>query len=146
LDGNDYFVLAAINYYKPRILICEYNAVFGATRKVSIPYDANFVRTNKHFSTLYWGASLPAITHVANQKGYSLVGTNTASCNAFYVRNDLLNSNVKVLSVAEAYSASHYRESRDQRGNLTYARAEERMEIIKGLPVFNIETNAVEPL
>ena len=75
-----------------------------------------------------------------------MVGTNTASCNAFYVRNDLLNSNVEVLSVEQAYSPSHYRESRDEQGNLTYITAEERLKVIKGLPVFNVEQNTIEAI
>lgn len=146
LDGNDYFILEAITILKPRILICEYNSVFGATRKISIPYELDFIRTRKHYSNLYWGASLPAMTHIANKKGYSLVGTNTAGCNAFYVRNDLLNSNVEVLSAEQAYSPSHYRESRDEQGNLTYITAEKRLKVIKGLPVFNVEQNTIEAI
>ena len=44
IDGNDYYILEAINAVRPRILICEYNAVFGATRKISVPYDPEFSR------------------------------------------------------------------------------------------------------
>ena len=99
LDGNDYYVLEAIEFFNPRILICEYNAVFGPSRKISVLYDAGFVRREKHFSCLYFGGSLGAITHAAMKKGYSLVGTNTAGNNAFFVRNDLLNDKVTVLDV-----------------------------------------------
>lgn len=146
LDGNDYHVLEEITFFRPRILICEYNSVFGATRKISVPYDENFIRTTKHFSNLYWGASLAAMTHLANKRGYSLVGTNTTSNNAFYVRNDLLNDNLDVLSVEQAYSASLYRESRDTEGRLTYVGAEDRLKMIQGMPVVNVETNATEQL
>jgi hypothetical protein len=144
LDGNDYFILEAINCFKPRILICEFNALFGATRKISIPYEPDFNRTNKHYSNLYAGASLAAITHIANQKGYSLVGTNQASNNAFYVRSDLLNSNLETVSVEQAYSPSRFRESRDEQGKLTYIAGEERLTVIKGLPVLNVEQNTIE--
>lgn len=146
LDGNDYYILEAINFFKPRILICEYNPVFGSTRKISIPYQSDFYRTNTHYSNLYWGASLSAMTHIADKKGYALVGTNTASCNAFYVRKDLVNDKLHVLSVEAAYSFSNYRESRDKAGNLTYITANKRLDVIKGLPVFNVEKNAVEPI
>ena len=144
LDGNDYFILEAINNFKPRILICEYNSVFGATRKITIPYQSDFYRNNAHFSNLYWGASLPALTHLANKKGYSLVGVNTAGNNAFYVRNDVLNDNVEVLSVESAFSPSKYRESRDEYGNLTYLKSDKRLDVIKGLPVFEIEKQVIE--
>jgi len=146
LDGNDYHVLEKITFFRPRILICEYNSVFGATRKISVPYDENFMRTKKHYSNLYWGASLAAMTHLANTRGYSLVGTNTASNNAFYVRNDLLNDRLEALSVEQAYSTSLYRESRDAEGRLTYVGAEDRLKMIKGMPVVNVETKATEQL
>lgn len=146
IDGNDYYVLEAINVVKPCILICEYNAVFGPTRKISIPYEADFDRARKHHSHLYFGASLSAITHAAEAKGYALVGTNSAASNAFYVRRDLLSDRVEVLSSAHAYTPSKARESRDARGNLSFVSGEERLGLIRGLPVLNVETNEIEPL
>jgi hypothetical protein len=146
LDGNDYYVLEAISVFKPRILICEYNAVFGATRKISIPYDRAFDRTKKHDSNLYWGASLAAITYLANKKSYSLVGTNSTGSNAFYVRNDLLTDELEVFSSEEAYFPSKFRESRDTRGDLTYVTGNDRLKLIQGLPVFNVETSTSEVL
>ncbi len=146
LDGNDFFILEAIKNFNPRILICEYNPVFGGSRKISIPYQADFYRTNSHYSNLYWGASLAAMIYLANEKGYSLVGTNTAGNNAFYVRNDLLNEKVEVLSVEAAYSPSNYRESRDKDGNLTFITADKRLEVIKGLPVYEVEKQVIEKI
>lgn len=146
LDGNDFFILEAINNFKPRILICEYNPVFGGARKITIPYQADFYRTNTHYSNLYWGASLAAISHLADKKGYALVGTNTAGSNAFYVRKDLLNDSVEVLSVESVYSPSNCRESRDEYGNLTYVTGNKRLEVIKGLPVYEVEKGAIEPI
>jgi hypothetical protein len=146
LDGNDYHVLDAIKHFKPRILICEYNSVFGGVRKISIPYDAAFNRTRSHYSNLYFGASLAAITHLANARGYSLVGTNSAGGNAFFVRNDLLTDKVAVISCAEAYFPSNLRESRDANGHLTHISGSDRLRIIQGLPVVNVETNTTEIL
>jgi len=146
LDGIDYYVLESVSFFKPRILICEYNAVFGSTRKISVPYDAGFVGRAKHYSTLYFGASLGAITQLAQQKGYSLVGTNTNGCNAFFVRNDLVNARLEVLTPEQAFTASKFRSSRDEKGNLSYVSGDARLALIKGLPVFNVETELVEPL
>ena len=39
IDGNDYWVLKAITAVRPRIIICEYNSVFGSRRAVSVPYE-----------------------------------------------------------------------------------------------------------
>lgn len=145
IDGNDYFILEAIDAIRPRILICEYNAVFGA-RKISVPYEPHFFRTRKHYSNLYWGASLAAITFLANRKGYSLVGTNSSGCNAFFVRNDLLNEKVKVLTAEEAFLPSPIRQSRDKQGNLSYLAGSDRLEAIRGLRVVNVVTEALEEL
>lgn len=146
IDGNDYFVLEAIDTFKPRILICEYNAVFGCTRKISTPYEPDFYRTDKHHSNLYFGASLAAMTHLANGKGYTLVGTNSAGVNAFYVRNDLMNEKLEALSIEQAFRSSRMRESRDERGKLTYVSGDARLRLIEGMPVFNIELDRTEPL
>ncbi len=145
IDGNDYFILEAINTVRPRILICEYNAVFGA-RKISVPYEADFFRTTRHYSNLYWGASLSAITFLAKRKGYSLVGTNSSGCNAFFVRDDLLNEKVKVLTAEQAFLPSTIRQSRDRQGILSYLGGNDRLEAIRGLRVINVETKAVEEL
>jgi hypothetical protein len=145
IDGNDYFILEAINTVRPRILICEYNAVFGA-RKISVPYEPDFSRTRKHYSNLYWGASLAAMTFLANRKGYSLVGSNTSGCNAFFVRNDLLNEKVKVLTAEQAFFSSTIRQSRNKNGNLSYLGGADRLKAIRGLRVVNVETEAIEEL
>jgi hypothetical protein len=146
LDGNDYYVLEAIKNFKPCILICEYNSVFGGIRKIAIPYQDDFSRTNAHYSNLYWGASLAAMTYLADKKGYALVGTNSAGCNAFYVRKDLLNDKIEVVSVESAYSPSNYRESRDEHGNLTYITGDNRLDVIKGLPVFEVQKEIFESI
>jgi hypothetical protein len=146
LDGVDYWVTEAIERFTPRILIHEYNAVFGAERKISVPYDPAFVRSDKHVSRLYWGASLAALTYLAEKRGYSLVGTNSAGCNAFYVRNDLLNDQLEVLSAERGYTASLYRESKDAAGNLTYVAGTDRLKLLSGMPVINVETGLEEKL
>jgi len=146
LDGVDYWVTEAIKGFTPRILIHEYNAVFGAERKISVPYDPAFVRSDKHVSRLYWGASLGALTYLAEKRGYSLVGTNSAGCNAFYVRNDLLSDKLEALSVERGYTASVYRESKDAAGNLTYVAGADRLKLLAGMPVINVETGHAETL
>ena len=146
IDGVDYFVFEAISHYRPRILILEYNAVFGPTRKISVPYDANFARTQKHYSNLYFGASLGALTFLAAQKGYALVSTNTAGGNAFYVRSDLLTDKLRSLTAEEAYTASSARESRDPAGKLSLISGDRRLAVIRGLPVINVESGEHEEL
>ena len=146
IDGIDYWVLEAIERYTARILILEYNAVFVGQRQISVPYDPDFCREKKHFSNLYFGASLPALTALAKKKGYVLVGTNSAGINAFYVRADLLNERLAVLAAEAAYTSSTARESRDPQGKLSLLSGDDRLGLIRGLPVVNAETGALESL
>lgn len=148
LDGNDYHILTEIDLSKlnPSIIIMEYNSVFGKDRLITIPYDKNFIRTKMHFSNLFWGASLPALSSAASKKGYSLIGCNLAGNNAYFVKKDLLNEKVKALSIDKAFKVSKYRESRNRDNSLSYFSGRKRLESIEGLEVLNIITNQLEKL
>ena len=136
IDGNDYWVLEAINCIDPQILICEYNPIFGYKEKVSIPYKEDFYRTDAHYSNLYWGASLGAYTHIANSRGYKLVCINNAGNNAFFVKKDT--SDIPEVSVEDAWRDAIYRESRDENGNLTFLSMNEGRKLISNLPVVDV--------
>jgi hypothetical protein len=146
VDGVDYWLLEAIDAYAPRILIVEYNALFGSERRISVPYDESFSRRQKHYSELYYGASLSALAYLAARKGYSLVAVESAGVNAFFVRNDLVGGTVSAVTVEQAFVDSMVRQSRDPSGRLNYLKREDRYAEIKGLPVVNVETGAVEVL
>lgn len=146
IDGVDYFILESLTILRPRILIMEYNSTFGAVRPITVPYDETFDRSSKHFSNLYFGASLAALTYLAEKKGYSLVGTNSAGINAFFVRNDLMSHKLKRMNAEEAFTVSKVRESRAQSGQLSLARGAAKLELIKGLPVLNVVTGEVEEI
>jgi hypothetical protein len=87
LDGNDYWIWEAMTACSPRLVILEYNSMFGPDRAVTIPYDAAFNRRQHH--AMYYGASLAALTHLANAKRYRLVAVEPAGINAYFVRHDL---------------------------------------------------------
>ncbi|TDK42030.1 FkbM family methyltransferase [Algoriphagus formosus] len=148
IDGNDYHVLEAMDFSKlnPAILIMEYNSVFGIERAISIPYKADFFRTAAHHSNLYFGASISALKHLADKKGYALIGGNLDGNNAYFVRKDLLNSKVKACSLEDAYRESQFMESRDETGKLTYLRGPERLQEIRGMEVLNVLTDQIEEL
>lgn len=140
VDGNDYWILEAIDVVSPRILVAEYNSTFGPEAAVTVKYDPAFVRAEKHPSWLYWGASLAAMTRLANDKGYALVGGNRAGNNSFFVRRELLGE-IPEVSVAEAYRPSRFRESRDSAGDLSYvSRHDDRLRLIGGMPLIDVET------
>lgn len=148
LDGNDYHILKILDFskLKPAILIVEYNSVFGNDRAISIPYDKDFIRTKAHYSNLFFGASLPALNQAAIEKGYVLIGCTLSGNNAYFIRKDLLNDKIKEKSLKEAFIESKFRESRDKSYNLSYLAGADRLKAIKGLEVFNVETEQLEKL
>ena len=87
LDGVDYWIWEAMTACSPRVVILEYNSMFGATRAVTVPYDEAFDRQRHH--AMYYGASLTAWTRLAQTKGYRLVAVEPAGINAFFLRSDL---------------------------------------------------------
>ena len=88
IDGNDYWVWDAIEACYPRIVVIEYNALFGADRALIVPYAPDFDRHSGNAS-IYYGASLAALTQLGESKGYRLVVTESEGVNAFFLRNDL---------------------------------------------------------
>jgi len=146
IDGNDYHILKAINVFEPRIIISEFNPYFGTERAVSVPYDPKFCRTEKHYSNLYFGASIRAIEFVLNEKGYTLIGTGMTGSNAYFVRNDLITERLSLFAKNSINFNGFCRESRDKDGNLSFLRAEDRLYEIKGLPVLNVLTGLEESL
>lgn len=144
IDGNDYWIWEAIDSVRPRIVISEYNSVLGRD-PVSIPYQAEFFRTRAHYSNLYYGCSLSASEHLANKKGYVLAGSNLRGNNAFFVRKDIVGALPQRSAEAE-YVSSHFRESRDSSGKLTYLREGARRKAISHLQVVNVITGQTSVL
>ena len=137
IDGNDYWVWKAIDCINPCIVICEYNSVFGPQARVTVPYDKAFQRTKSHYSNLYYGASISALSFLADKKGYSLVGSNSAGNNIFFVREDLLGG-LQTFKPEDAYAKAQFRESRDVNGNLSFLDFDQRVELIRELEVYDL--------
>jgi len=140
VDGNDYWIFEAIECINPSIVIAEYNSLFGKNLKISVPYDKNFIRAEKHYSGLYYGASIAALTELANKKGYCLVGSNTAGCNLFFVKDKIV-GDIKTFSPSETYEISKFRQSRDNKGNLSYLSHEDGLKLIGDMEVINLENS-----
>lgn len=146
LDGNDYWIYKEIDAISPIIVILEYNSVFGIDRAITIPYDKTFYRTKAHDTNLYYGASIRALHKLSKDKGYAFIGCNSAGNNAYFVRKDKLNDTVRETSLESGYVLSKFRESRGKDGKQTYLNGSNRIETIRGLPVYNTETNQIEEL
>ena len=98
-----------------------------------------------HSSGLYFGASLSALEHLSQKKGYVLVGCESSCSNAFFVRADLAVQGLGISS-SDAYIESNVRQSRDARGVLTFARGAARRRLIAHLPVVDVVTGRTRPL
>ncbi len=139
IDGNDYWVWKAIEVVNPRIVVCEYNSLFGPSAKVSVPYDPKFFRTTAHYSNLYYGASIAALTYLAEQRNYSLVGSNRFGNNIFFVRNDVRGS-IPALRPEDAWVPAAFRESRDSERKLSYLNRAEALKLLADLPLIEVVT------
>lgn len=144
LDGNDYWIWKEIDVISPILVVLEYNSVFGPDRAITTPYNKSFCRTKAHHSNLYFGASLRAVHKLSSEKGYSFIGCNSAGNNAYFVRRDKLNTEVREITPEEGYVTSKARESRDANGNLTHSIGIRRVDAIRGMPVYNIDTEEME--
>lgn len=89
IDGIDFWIWKAITQLRPRLVVVEYNSFWGAHRAVTVPYERDFNRFQKHPSGYYCGASLKAFEKLAAEKGYALVDCESTGLNAFFVRADL---------------------------------------------------------
>lgn len=89
IDGVDYWVWKAITAIRPHIVVAEYNAVYGPSQRITVPYAPGFQRWAAHPGGLYYGASLAALAALGEDKGYRFVGCERHGVNAFFVRTDL---------------------------------------------------------
>lgn len=140
IDGNDYWVWEQITVADPQIVITEFNAVFGDLEAISVPYDPAFVRSQAHYSHIYFGASLQAFIHLGKEKGYTFLGTNSTGVNAYFVKNRfaplLLDSMEEVKTFPSLFS-----EARNQDGILIKSRGGARFKIIEDMPIIRVTTN-----
>lgn len=84
-----YHVLKEIDTITPRVIVVEYNAKFGGSAEWVIEYHK---QNNAWDGSNYFGASLKSFEIMLKKKKYSLVGCNVTGVNAFFVRDDLINS------------------------------------------------------
>jgi hypothetical protein len=102
VDGNDYWFLKQLLPLEPAIVSVEYNASFG-DRSITVPYDPTFVRSRKHPTGWYAGASLPALASLCEAHGYDLVKVSEGGANIFFVRRDKRPASLPALTHREAY-------------------------------------------
>lgn len=87
IDGMDLYVARAIfdAGLRPRIVVVEYNSVFGPDRCVTVPYRENFSFGDAHPTRLYYGVSVAAWRKFFDERGYRFVTVDSKGVNAFFV-------------------------------------------------------------
>jgi len=98
VDGIDYYLLKEINF-KPKLICIEYNFWFGKDLSCAVPYKKNYALDSL---SNYVGASLKALTELANSKGYHLIAIDSACINAFFIRDDLKH-NFEILNLEKSF-------------------------------------------
>jgi len=134
IDGNDYWVLKAVECVRPALLIAEFNGVFGDRHPITVPYKPDFDRLSAHHSGQYFGASIRAMVELAADKGFRFLGTNSNGVNAFFVRDDLAPPLLERIEEVKAWPPRH-RDSRDEQGQLSFTRGQAKAELIADMQV-----------
>jgi hypothetical protein len=141
IDGNDYYVWKSINVLNPVMVIAEYNAVFGDEKPWTIPYDPDFYRLDNDDTYVYYGASLKSLCLLADQKGYYFIGCNSNGNNAYFVRKDKIGE-LTPLTCKDGYIDASFREYADKSGSRVGGK--DRINLIRGRKVYNVENNILE--
>ena len=141
IDGIDYWVLEKLPNEFSKIIVVEYNAIFGDKLMVSVPNIKGFQRHKYHYSYLCCGASLKALINLLNKKGYIFLGTNLLRTNAFFVLKkfkDKINLDLSNTNLLNKHVDSHIRESRNKKGILNYLSGKNRIKEIENCEVVDL--------
>ena len=76
-------VWKAIDVIEPQVVVCEIHNMIPSEKSLTVPYDPNFICSDENFR----GVSLTAMTKLAKEKGYRLIGTHKYGFNVFYIKN-----------------------------------------------------------
>jgi hypothetical protein len=147
LDGNDFWIINAADLTGIKVVVLEYNPLFGKLKALTVPQEDSFDRTKKHFSWLYYGASLKAFVNILSEKGFTFIGTNRVGNNAFFVAAEV--SHLIPFSPDpenDCYFDWRIRESRDGLSQLSYLSGEERIIEIQDLPLIDLLTKKITNL
>ena len=87
IDGNDFWVMEKLKI-NTDMIICEFNGTFGDIHEITVPYKKNFIRSNEHYSNLYYGCSIKALISLLLKKKYYFIGTNSAGNNAYFLNKN----------------------------------------------------------
>jgi hypothetical protein len=111
MDGMDYWVWRALEEARPRVVVCEVNNLIPADRALTTPYAPDFRAAGPD----HRGASLAAMSKLADAKGYRLVGVHRYGFNAFFVRRGLAEDLLPEVSVDSCLQDPFTRHAQEHR-------------------------------
>ena len=92
VDFNDWYIFRNIcQEYRPRVIVTECNSVFPPPIDKVVVYDIKGAPNNLD---TYFGASVQAFYNLARSLGYSMVALESTGSNLFFVRDDIVESDV----------------------------------------------------
>jgi hypothetical protein len=86
VDGNDYWIWKALDGYRARVVVIEFNSAHPPPERWVMKYDP----AHRWRGDSYYGASLASLAGLSKLKGYALLATDARGVNAFFLRRDLL--------------------------------------------------------
>lgn len=122
IDGNDYWIWKALERYRPRAVVIEYNAIFPPGCEWVTGYNPQAAWDGSS----NFGASLTSLELLGAQRDYHLAGCTLTGSNAFFVRSDLTEDRF-----SSPFTASHHYEP--PRYYLTAIKAGHRRAVPSGL-------------
>lgn len=141
IDGLDYWVIKNLPKNFSKIVILEYNSIFGDNLEVTVPEIKMFDRKKYHHSHLCYGSSLKAIINLMKDKNYYFVGSNLLRNNAFFVSNDFPKEkyfpNLKVYDL-EYHTNCNVSESRNVDGKLNYLKGNDKIKSILDCEIVDV--------
>jgi len=134
IDGNDYYVADALLNagLRPKIVVVEYNSVFGPERSVTIPYDPAFDYRRAHSSELYYGVSLRAWQKRFAALGYRFVTVERNGVNAIFADVSQFDAAFLEAVLPLPYAENHYQVG------VTGKRGEDQFSLISALPLAEV--------
>ena len=149
IDGVDYWILEKLPKNFSKIVIVEYNSIFGPDFKVSVPNINDFDRSNYHYSNLCFGASLKAMISLLEKKGYVFLGSTKSKVNAFFILKtevDKISLDIPDIDDLTYYTNSNITESRNVDGQLNYLTGENKLYEISECELVNLHDNSLKKI
>lgn len=138
IDGNDFWILKQLPLETFQVIVVEYNPSLSDTDPVTVEYDSNFDRRNKHFSWKYYGATLEAFDHYLKLHGFCFIGATSQGTNAFFVRKEYVNNFAKCTKDISEYKNLDSREARNESGSLSFVKIEIERSYMSDLPLIDV--------